>query len=82
MGLIAKFKDLWNKYGMLFVGTYLIIFFISFSSLYLALDYNIIPLASIGINPETIMEKFVNIFSKFYSSESLSNSLKNNPKCK
>lgn len=77
-----KFVSLWKKYGMVFVTTYFTIYFSTIGGMFFALEYNIIPLASFGINPENLIEKFISVFSHFLPGENISSWLKNYPECK
>jgi hypothetical protein len=52
-----KFKKLWKQYGMIAVGTYLTVYISTLGSLFLAVDYDILNAASVGLDPVMAIEK-------------------------
>lgn len=56
-----KFKNLWKQYGMIAVGTYLTIYISTLGSLFLAVDYDILNAASVGLDPIMAVEKVCNV---------------------
>lgn len=52
-----KFKKLWKQYGMIAVGTYLTVYVSTLGSLFLAVDYDILNAASVGLDPVMAIEK-------------------------
>jgi len=57
-----KFKKLWKNYGLIAVGTYLTIYGTTLGSLFLAVDYDILNAASVGLDPAMAVEKVSYLF--------------------
>lgn len=49
--LAARVKILWKRYGMLTIGTYFSIYFATLSSVFLALDYQLVNFDAFGFDP-------------------------------
>ena len=52
-----KFKKLWKQYGMIAVGTYFTIYASTLGGLFLAVDYDILNAASVGLDPVMAIDK-------------------------
>src|SRR4051812_40663077 len=50
-------KEMWRKYGLVFLGTHFGIYFTSWAALFLALDYNILNTTMIGLDPAVAVGK-------------------------
>lgn len=56
-GFAGKFKQMWTKYGYLFVGTYATIYVSTVGALFVALDLDILQAATFGFDAETSVLK-------------------------
>lgn len=55
--LTKKFKELWSKYGMVAVGTYLGIYVTTLGSIFVALDFDLFRASTFGIDPIESVKK-------------------------
>jgi hypothetical protein len=56
-GFAGKFKQMWKKYGYLFVGTYATVYVSTLGALFVALDLDILQAATFGFDAETSVLK-------------------------
>lgn len=80
--LKGKFKDLWKKYGLLSIGTYLSIYVMTLGSIFTALDYDIFNAATFGFDAVELVSKACKIIGNLTGTDSLPNYIDNHPKCK
>jgi hypothetical protein len=57
MSTKEKVKFYFNRYGYTFVGTYLSIYGLTLSSIFLALNYDVFSAASFGYDPVELIKK-------------------------
>lgn len=55
--MVGKFKDLFRKYGYIFVGTYLGIYVTTLGSVYCALECDVFSASTFGYDPQTLIKK-------------------------
>lgn len=54
---VSKVKQMWTKYGTVFIGTYLGVYVTTLGSLFLALDYDIFNASMVGLDPVAAVSK-------------------------
>jgi hypothetical protein len=55
--MVGKFKDLFKKYGYIFVGTYLGLYVTTLGSVYFALECDVFSASSFGYDAQTLIKK-------------------------
>lgn len=74
-----KFKKLWKNYGMIAVGTYLTMYVTTLGSLFLAVDYDILNAASVGLDPIVAIDKFCGVVELFTGNHSFPEYVREHP---
>ena len=60
--LFGKFKDLFKKYGYVFVGTYLGVYVSTLASIFLALEMDVFSASTFGYDAQTLIQKVSRAF--------------------
>ena len=77
---IGGFKELWRKYGVVAMGTYLGIYVGSLGLIFLSLDYDIFNAATFGMDPQDAIRKVADIIEATTGSKSFPSYIKDNPR--
>lgn len=56
------FKTLWKKYGYVAIGTYLSIYVVTLSSIFMSLDFDLFNAATFGFDPNAAVFKVISLF--------------------
>ncbi len=53
----STLKDMWRKYGMVFIGTHFSIYFSCWAAIFFAMDTNLFNTTMIGLDPTMLVDK-------------------------
>jgi hypothetical protein len=77
----TRFKILWKKYGVLSIGTYLGIYAVTLSSIFLALDNGVFTTAAFGMgDPHETVRTMAATIEHYTGYEGIPNYLRENPR--
>jgi len=74
------FKTLWKKYGYVAIGTYLSIYVVTLSSIFLSLDFDLFNAGTFGFDPNAAVFKVCDLFETVTGSKALPAYIKENPR--
>lgn len=77
---IGGFKELWAKYGMVAVGTYLGVYVTTLGFIFVSLDYDLFSASTFGLNPEDAIHKVADIIESTTGSKQFPSYIKENPR--
>jgi hypothetical protein len=59
----GKFKQIWNRYGFLAIGTYAGLYIMTLGSIFISLDLDLFNAATFGFDPEIAVLKVIQIIN-------------------
>jgi len=80
VGIAGKFKQMWKKYGYLFVGTYASVYVTTLGALFISLDQDILQAATFGLDAETSVIKFCDMVETLTGSKDFPGYIRENPR--
>ena len=80
LSLKDKAKQLWKAYGYIAVGSYLGLYIVTLTSIYLSLDFDIFHAETFGFKPEEAVLKVCRLFESITGSKALPEFIAQNPK--
>ena len=77
---LGSFKELWAKYGMVGVGTYLTVYVSTLGFIFVSLDYDLFSASTFGLNPEDAIHKVADLIEATTGSKQFPSYIKENPR--
>lgn len=75
----GKIKYMWKNYGSIAIGTYLSVYVVTLSSVFLCVDADVFNAASVGLDPISAIKKVCDIYEKVTGSNSLPGYIRDHP---